>query len=124
MKAVLVALALASSVAHADSIGIHAYTLHSDSQFCNNNPGLYYRTGDYVVGAYKNSECEKVSFYAGRVFSFGVLDITLGAVTGYKMAPVLPLVVPSVLVGNVRIGLVPDAKLRFNNVHIAFEHKF
>jgi len=86
---------------HADTIGLHTFTWHDKPGFCNVNPGGYYKSNsDLTLGAYRNSEC-KFSTYAGMTWEttgsvrFG---ITVGAVSGYRLKPILPLVIPSVSV--------------------------
>ena len=107
-KAIVIAAAIAASCLTMQArafeapamIGLHLATVHSVSGFCNINPGAYaVWEGGFTVGAYRNSECEKVSAYAGWTWQTeGRLraGVTAGLITGYRRAPVMPLLVPSV----------------------------
>ena len=107
------------------TIGFHLYTYHFDkSQGYNNvNPGIYVVKDGWTAGAYYNSE-RKASAYAGYTFFkvFGVpIDITLGAITGYEKAAVLPLVVPSVAWKGVRLSLLLPPERSGWAAHISYE---
>lgn len=47
------------------------------------HPHLRYNNDNYIAGVYYNSE-QHVSFYAGRTFDLGTVDVELGVVTGYS----------------------------------------
>jgi hypothetical protein len=85
-----------------ETVGLHLGTWHSDPGFCSNTPGVYARwQSGLTVGAYKNSACRSYSGYAGWTWETEGrvrAAITVGAVTGYKLASVLPLVAPSLIV--------------------------
>lgn len=111
------AVALLATSANADTVGIHIASWHSEQGLNNINPGLYYRTdAGWTAGAYCNSESRsarfpdasrcQVSAYAGRSFEVGPFTLTAGVITGYAMGTV-PMVLPSLKLGQLRIGFVP-----------------
>lgn len=141
-------LFLLSSKANAELVvhtaGMHVGSHHFPNEGWNNvNPGVYLRgsinsrsdelrwlDGDYVVGAYYNSE-RKGSLYAGRIYPIAAnLDVVVGVISGYKAAPILPMVVPSVhfrlLDGwNARVHYLPKIeKSGAHVVHLSLERKF
>lgn len=75
--------------------GVHMGSIHFAGDYNNFNPGVYVNHDGWTGGVYYNSE-RRVSAYAGYTFATGPLDWTLGAITGYERARVLPLVAPSV----------------------------
>lgn len=79
-----------------DRIGLHIGSHHTPSRdFNNTNPGAYVVLRDgWTLGGLYNSE-RRFSVYAGRTFERGSLALTLGLVTGYERAPILPMVAPS-----------------------------
>lgn len=135
-KIVALAAVLFASAASAGTFGAHVYTAHVDSKYCNTTPGVYYKADNgFTAGAYRNSECKNISAYAGYTFEAELVEgavtaaVTVGAITGYKTSPVLPLVVPSVAVKvakntSVRMFFVPDAKGTFAGVSFGFEKAF
>lgn len=56
------------------------------------HPHLRYEDHKYIAGVYYNSE-QNISFYAGKMYELGELDIEIGLVTGYsaigEIAPML-----------------------------------
>ena len=138
-KAVVIAAAIAAACLTIPArafeapavIGLHLATVHSASGFCNVNPGAYaVWTSGFTVGAYRNSECEKVSAYAGWTWQTeGRLraGLTAGLVTGYRRSPVMPLLVPSVAFDlspstTVRLTYVPKVeKGGAHALHVALE---
>jgi len=71
-------------------LGLSLYTWHAPQHYdcspCglqNETPGVYVVADDYTVGYVRNS-LGHPSWYAGRVFHAGVVDFTLGAITGYQ----------------------------------------
>lgn len=90
------------------ALGLNLGTYHFDreSHFREFNPGIYAVCDDLAAGVYLNSQSH-ASIHAGKVFKLGPVDIEVGLVTGYQSAPVLPLVIPSMRFGSVRIGLIP-----------------
>ena len=112
-------------------IGLHLGTLHSQRGLCDVNPGAYavWRSG-FTAGAYKNSECQKVSLYSGwtcQTTGPVRVGLTAGLITGYRQAPVLPLLVPSLTVDvslttAVRATFVPKIEKRGTNaLHFSIE---
>lgn len=129
--------ALLALPAYADTLGLHLGSKHTPSaEFCNANPGLYYRTADgWTVGAYKNSECRRWSAYVGRTWEHGFRSgwaaaITLGGVTGYRAGAVVPLAVPSLRTPALdgwalRLGYVPrTGKDGAEALHMMLEKTF
>lgn len=106
----------AAAIPVPEYVGLHLGTWHSAPGFCSNTPGVFakWQTG-FTLGAYKNSECKSYSAYAGWSWettgSLVRAAVTVGLVTGYMQAPVLPLVVPSVVV-----DLLPQLALRLTYV--------
>lgn len=91
-------------------IGLHLLSLHAQPGMETATPGIYARhaPSGTTLGLLRNSE-GKASAYAGLTFERGPVAITLGAVTGYQRAAVLPLVVPSLqLGGGLRLSLIPN----------------
>jgi hypothetical protein len=139
MKHIITALALmlATITASATTLGLHLGSRHSnyDQPWNDVNPGLYARFDNgVIVGTLRNSERAQ-SYYAGWSRDWPLttrLDagITLGLITGYKRADVLPLVVPSIRLGfteNVGLRtslLVNPDKRGAHAVHLSVEWKF
>ena len=112
-------------------IGLHLATLHSQRGLCDVNLGLYavWPSG-FTVGGYRNSECQKVSFYSGWTWQTTGpvrVGLTAGLITGYRQAPVLPLLVPSVTVDvspttAIRATFVPKVEKNGTNaLHFSIE---
>ena len=86
------------------TIGAHLGSWHSEPGFINLNPCLYLRTAaGWTAGGYRNS-VRRNSAYAGWTGGLDLADglraeLTLGAITGYPAAPVLPLAAPSLRIG-------------------------
>lgn len=146
LKLVVLSTALVSA-AHAQNelldftpklatVGLHLHTLHDNNNFCNSTPGVYAKfSNGLTVGTYKNSECNNYSAYAGVTFEHAVtanvsVAVTAGVVTGYRLSPVLPLLVPSVAVDitnntAVRLTFIPKiAADGANAVNFAIERRF
>ena len=93
-------------------VGVHLGSWHDRGDYNNVNPGAYVYHNGYTAGTYYNSE-RKVSLYAGYTFEYPLVGpftagLTVGAITGYARATVLPMVVPSV---SVRLELLPSLRL-------------
>lgn len=107
-------------------LGLHLATYHVDRSANYNefNPGVYANCNGFTAGQYHNSN-NKDSQYLGYTFSLGKLDITAGAVTGYRDKP-MPMLIPSVKVSkHFRVALlppVPSAKTNTAGVHLAWEY--
>lgn len=113
-------------------IGLDLYTIHRAPQgLCNGTFGVYY-VGESGLGAglMKNSECH-VGGWAAYTAQTNTLTIarmpmsagvTVGAIAGYRMAPVLPLLVPSIKVGIVRFSYLPRSPgAQSDGLHISIE---
>ena len=74
-------------------IGLHVFSLHSQPNFNNINPGVYCDTGNFIVGTYLNSE-KKQSVYIGKNFQGENFGLMIGGVTGY-VKKITPAIVPS-----------------------------
>lgn len=130
------ALAFCCAPAEAQTIGLHLASWHSEPGYNNANPGLYLRTaGGWTAGGYRNS-VRRNSTYAG--WTGGVelatglrAELTLGAITGYPAAAVLPLVAPSLRIGGdtgpaLRLTVLPKvhAKQGAHVAHLSTEWSF
>ena len=149
------ALALLTMAAQAQTVGVHTYTHHFDShnRLNERNWGLYVRTDAWEAGAYRNS-FRRNTVYAGKVWSYGPVSLTLGAAYGYQRkwrdcngadyghpeweecrkadtkvkTALMPFVAPSVAipVGEyaVRLTAVPNLGEKPALVHLSFERTF
>ena len=127
MKRLFAVVALACSICHADELGIHIASHHWPQRENNNvNPGLYVRGDDgKTAGFYFNSE-RRWSAYAGMTYHIGgPFDVTVGGITGYHRFPVLPLVAPSLTIGeHVRLAVLPKmGPMGATVVHLMWETK-
>lgn len=105
------------------AIGLHIGTYHFDRSKDYNefNPGIYAVCDGWTAGAYHNSE-RKVSVYAGRTFDVGPIDVTLGAVAGYRRAPLVPMVVPSYKIKDgPRVSLLLPLEKGGGGLHLSWE---
>lgn len=110
---------MSATAAAALTLGLHLATAHfggsPDSPHVENvTPGIYLRTpSGLTAGVYSNSE-GGTSAYAGQTFETDSrrFALTLGAVVGYRVAPVLPLVVPSL-----RFEITEHAAARLSYIH-------
>jgi len=132
------ALFLASPRANAETrFGVHVGSQHfgkNADAFNNFNPGVYVYHNGWTAGTYYNSE-RRQSAYAGYTFEWHLggrwtAAATVGAITGYSTAPVLPMVVPS-LSGRItedvslRVAFVPAvSKHGASALHLSIERKF
>ena len=121
--AAAVAAAFWSPGAQAQTVGLNLVTAHATGGFRAWTPGLYARSDSGITaGILRNSEGSWGAHVSQtwRVQPLGVpLDLTAGAITGYRRAPVLPLVTASVLVGQTRLVWIPGP--RGGAVHVAVE---
>ncbi len=118
---------LASTYARAETtVGIHIGSQHvdADEKFNNFNPGVYINHDGWTAGTYYNS-IKKQSFYAGYTFEYPIgpvrAGLTIGAISGYNVNPVAPLVAPSVRMSvakdiGVRLFYLP--KVKFTGAHV------
>ena len=91
-------------------LGLHLLSVHAQPGYELATPGFYaVAPHGATLGLMRNSE-GRASAYAGLTMRRGDLALTVGAITGYQRARVLPLVVPSVQLGaGARLSLVPNA---------------
>jgi hypothetical protein len=97
------------------TLGVHLATAHFGADLKTETPGLYARhSSGATVGFYRNSYGSSSAYLAWSWQSPGkALGLTIGAVTGYPAAGVMPLLVPSVRVpigsggAALRIAFVP-----------------
>lgn len=123
------ALILSCCSSEAQTIGVSTYTHHFGGNFEDTTPGVYLRHGNWTVGTVQNS-IRRQSFYGGYVWETGDrrFSLIVGAITGYRIAPVLPLVAPSY-----RQPIMKDVAARFTllpgikappAIHFSLEHEF
>lgn len=101
--------------ASAQTVGIHTVSVHEHHGFNNTNPGLYIRYDNGLTGGFYRNSYRRESAYIGYTMEArsGPVSaaLTVGAVTGYPAASVMPLVVPSVAYhfgsNAVRVGIIP-----------------
>lgn len=116
--------------AHAQTVGIHTISAHTNGGMNNVNPGVYVRLDNVTFGTFRNSHRQQ-SAYLGYTFDrrFGDVSaaVTVGGITGYPAASVMPMVVPSVAYHfgqhAVRVGIVPKPPVHGSSaaVHLMFE---
>lgn len=149
-----IALCAAACRAHAAdaTLGVHVATHHSTATYHtaapgggqqlrtyrSSTPGLYLRLDSgsmagLTVGALRNSFGDPSAYAAWTFETAGAAPglraaLTLGGITGYKAATVLPLVVPSLSMpvagGAVRLGYLPrrpKADHAVSAVHLSVE---
>lgn len=126
---VLTLSVLAACQCKADTLfGVHLGSVHFSGDYNNVNPGVYINHNSWTGGVYYNSE-RHVSAYAGYTVSTGPIDWTLGAITGYQRAKVLPLVAPSFKYDfneqiGARVVLLPNPfKPKESALHFTLEWK-
>ena len=106
------------------AVGLHIGSYHDKPGFNNTNPGIYLVSEDNtVVGIYNNS-FKKPSLYVVKNFSTEDkrFSLAIGAVTGYSQSPVMPLIVPSIKLGNFRLSFLPrSAPKNADVLHLSYE---
>lgn len=117
---------------------VHVASVHTRAGYNNTNPGIGLRWADAdgdgpVVGVYHNSE-RGVSVYAGYAWNWTIagalsVQVTAGAVTGYKRAPVVPMIMPSLAYAldkksAVRLSAVPPVGKMAGVAHLTYDVKF
>ena len=125
MKRIIIALAVTTAclAATADTkIGLHIGSHHFPSRdFSNFNPGAYVRLDNgLTAGGFYNSE-RRASFYGGYTVEWGIASVTVGAITGYRRANVMPLVIPSLRIArigqaDIRLAYLP--KITSDGAHV------
>lgn len=105
-------------------IGLHIGTYHfdRDRHYEEFNIGVSATLGDNTAGIYRNSE-GRASVYGARIWrAHKHLDVAFGLVTGYQRAPLVPLVVPSVKLGDhLRLSLLLPAEKGSGGIHFSWE---
>lgn len=150
-RTVIAAALAASFAAQAQTIGIHAASMHFPTEAGQNdvNPGAYVIFDSRVVlGAYYNT-IRRASVHLGYAFEAGPFSLTVGAVTGYQerrvttpcttacatagwrtvgighgyLTPMLSpgVVLPAVLGVTPRISYLPGFGFSASVVHLSFE---
>jgi len=116
-------------------IGVHIASYHDPKMGYNNvNPGLYIYKDGWTAGTYYNSE-RRQSFYGGYTFEGELIGpvswgLTVGLITGYSRAKVLPMVVPTlsipdrILGGTVRVAFIPPVSKGAAAIHLSHEWRF
>lgn len=125
MKTLAIAfVALAATLAHAEpekpasappdaswGYGMHMVSLHRPGSGMRTlTPGVYalHKSSGFTIGAYNNS-LGRASVYTGLTLERGNFQLTLGAVTGYSKAKVLPMAAPSYkMADGWRISAIPN----------------
>jgi hypothetical protein len=120
-------------------LGLHLYTHHFGQMPCDVNPGVYVVAEGFAGGVFKNSECETGLWGAWaphtNVLTVGPVrakaGVLLGGIVGYRAAPLLPLVVPTVAV---QVGPLPWIRASYlpthptlnsvSGVHFSIEYSF
>jgi hypothetical protein len=128
-KTIILAALISASVpalADVERIGVHLGTVHQVDGFNNVNPGVYaVWQGGATVGTYYNSERNQTA-YIGWTWDRGPFAITAAALTGYKRAPVVPGLIPSVRVpigdrAAARVSFILAPEKQGRAVHISME---
>ncbi|HEX7765997.1 MAG TPA: hypothetical protein VF443_04750 [Nitrospira sp.] len=125
----MVAMGVFVGTAKADVIGIDIASVHAHPGMNNVNPGLYlHRDDGWSGGFYYNSERHMTGWLGYTIKDEADrFAITLGAASGYKIAPIIPIVIPSV-----RIGLTDTTSVRLSlalaksnpALHLSLETRF
>lgn len=122
LRIIAALLAMRAAVSSAECrYGVHLGTYHTNREGSRQefNPGAWAVCDGVTAGGYLNSR-NKASFYAGYTMTFGPVDVTAGAVSGYGKPS--PLLVPSIgLPHGPRIALVPPHDHRSGGVHFMWE---
>lgn len=142
------ALMLLAGASSASDFGLHLGSKHGilipEGKALNDtNPGAYVRHQGYTLGFFRNSWSdvpfngearERWSVHASRDFSYQMTvdveaSLSVGAITGYPVAPVLPLVLPSVRFGKdlgIRVSYVPRvlSAQTTDTLHVSVETRF
>ncbi len=126
-----VALAWLAPV-QAQVMGMHAASRHfpAHSWQSDDNGGLYLRqSSGLTVGAYRNS-LRRATVYAGWTWSdlAGPVDLTVAAATGYRVAPLVPMLAVSLELAPRTWSQVPRLSLSRGTdswvAHLSIEARF
>lgn len=140
IAAILATVALTAQAADfvPTHLTVHIASVHTQGGYNNTNPGVGLRWADAsgdgpVVGVYFNSE-RSTSVYAGYAWNWPIAgalsaQITVGAVTGFKRAPVVPMVMPSLAYARdkktaLRLSAIPPVGKMAGVVHLTYDVKF
>lgn len=75
------------------AIGLHLNSYHTNTKenYNNDNPGVYFRYDNWIVGTYKNSIRKQTTYVAKSFVSESCrYELVLGAAAGYRI-PVMPM---------------------------------
>lgn len=129
LKPIALALALVAGSAHAGTIGLHLGSYHPEhptgGRYNDANVGAFYRAdAGWQVGVYHNS-VHRPTVYAGWTWSVPVGPVSAGLMagvaTGYRVAPVVPFIAPSVELAGWRLTLVPASSINDAVFHLSYE---
>ena len=136
MKQVIFAALLGlSTLASAQTIGLHTVSVHEHAGMNNTNQGLYIRLDNGLTAGFYRNSYRQQSAYLAWTFETDQWHglsaaVSVGGVSGYPAAKVMALIVPSVAyhVGEsaVRVGIVPRPPKTgaAAALHLMFEHHF
>lgn len=86
----------AAPLAAAQGIVVHGVSRHTTGEFNDQNLGIGYVTeGGTAFGAYRNSEGSSSVYLAYRRAVNPHFSVSLGGALGYRNAPVMPVVMPT-----------------------------
>lgn len=115
--------ALLPHPADATTVGIHAVSLHGSRAYETVTPGLYVRTDSGVtLGVLRNSH-GRMGTYVAQTWERRGWALTVGGITGYERAAVVPLVVPSYRFDSgLRVAVLPNPwERRGSAIHFSWE---
>lgn len=102
-------------------LGLHLLTAHAAPGYETATPGVYAMApSGLTVGAYRNSYGRPTA-YAGWTWSEGRYHVTLIGATGYRRAPVVPLLAGGIKVGQVRFSVLPG---RVSALNVSIEERW
>jgi hypothetical protein len=99
------------SIAEGLIIGLHLLTAHTAGGYEAVTPGIYLRHESGITAGVLRNSLRRPGAYLGYTWSRDVgpveVAVTVGGIAGYEAAKVMPLFVPSVKLGAVRLGYLP-----------------
>jgi hypothetical protein len=121
--------------ASAQTVGLHLVSAHQHGGLNGINPGIYVRFDNGATfGTYRNSHRRQSSYAAWTFETEAVAGfsaaLTVGAITGYPAAEVMPMLAPSVAYRvsdyAARLAIVPRPPLAGASaaLHLMFETHF
>lgn len=98
--------------ATAQTVGINLVTAHTHGGFRSWTPGAYVRTNSGVTAGVLRNSFGRTSLHLSQTWAVSALglpvDLQAGGITGYRAAPVIPLLTASVRLGqHHRLILIP-----------------